>query len=211
MESILFRLKYIATSVGADGEPSIIFRQVEPEQLSVGLRPISDDEYRNAYAKSDLMCVALLKRKPTRAIKRWLSDPSDSIPAGFKEFSDSAFGCLDDAVVRALRLLRWRVGLRNERHPIRWFHAFQWSSDSEVWHVVPDSVRLQINVGLPFNKISEEIVESTTELWLSNLDEPLAHELFQEAWSQQNNNSKSSLVLCHVEIIGYSLRSFIRA
>jgi len=211
MESILFRLKYIAKSVGADGEPSIIFRQVEPEQLSVELRPISDDEYRNAYAKSDLMCVALLKRKPTRAIKRWLSDPSDSIPAGFKEFSDSAFGCLDDAVVRALRLLRWRVGLRNERHPIRWFHAFQWSSDSEVWHVVPDSVRLQINVGLPFNKISEEIVESTTELWLSNLDEPLAHELFQEAWSQQNNNSKSSLVLCHVEIIGYSLRSFIRA
>ena len=27
------------------------------------------------------------------------------------------------------------------------------------------------------------------------MDEPLAHELFQEAWSQQNNNSKSSLVI----------------
>jgi hypothetical protein len=110
MESIPFRLKYIAKSVGADGEPSIIFRQVEPEQLSVELWPISDDEYRNAYTKSDLMCVALLKRKPIRAIKLWLSDPSDPIPAGFKEFSDSAFDCLDDAVARALR---WLLATKN--------------------------------------------------------------------------------------------------
>lgn len=195
MESIFFRLKYIAKSVGLDGEPPIIFRQVEPEELSVELRPISDDEYRHAYAKSDLMCVAFVKRKPTRAIQRWLSDPSDPIPAGFREFSDSAFDCLADAVVRALKLLRWRVGLRNERNPIRWFHAFQWSSNSEAWHAVPDAVRLRIDVGLPVSKISNKIVESTTELWLRHLDEPLAHELFQEAWGQQNDNPKSSLVI----------------
>src|SRR6185295_7224085 len=43
-----------------------------------------------------------------------------------------------------------------------------------------------------------EVVESIVELWNSDAEEPLAHELFQEAWSQhtsQHNNPRSALVM----------------
>ena len=197
MEPVRFRTKPIARSLGTDLPQPIILTLGEP-QLSVELRPVLDDERDNQYAKTDLMCVGLLKQRPPRAIRTWLGNPCDPLPPAFQAFQRAAYGCLSDAVMRLLRLLRWRIGERSERNPVRRVLAFEWSADGETWQEVPDWYSLGICFGLPIDSVFDYdgIVGTVDDLWQENQDEPLAHELFQEAWSQQYSNPRSSLVVC---------------
>lgn len=186
---------------GASCDRAILLERDAPERLSVELRPMTADErtvLNQGVEGADTICVGILRPTLTRAIRTWLSDPTKPQPAGFTEFSDSAYTSLRIAVERALRVLRWRVGLRGAgREPILGFRLFEWSADGHAWHLLYDNslARIVMTVGLPYSQISQEIVGSTKELWLNDVDEPPAHELFQEAWDLQESNPRSSLVI----------------
>lgn len=78
---------------------------------------------------------------------------------------------------------------------MKYHHSFDWSLDGEQWHSVPGLIHLEMRPGFAFDKLTKQGIASTVELWSSGADEPIAHELFQEAWSQINQNPRSSLVV----------------
>jgi hypothetical protein len=192
---VAFRLKYIARDIGLDHDLSIPFQAEANDAVTVELRRISDAELDKRGSRGDLLCTAELRKETTRKIRQWLESPTESLPAGFAEFGDDAFHRLAEAIIKTLRLLRWRTGHRSTRDPIKMFYSFEWSTNNGIWVPVPDSVRLESDVGIPQEKVTEEIVTHLQDLWRNNVVEPLAHELSQEAWSQRRDNPKSSLVI----------------
>jgi hypothetical protein len=194
---VTFRLIYIAKNVGLDGERSIQF-QSETDDLDnakIDISHIIEIEKYKGSNPGDLLCIAQLRKKPTRKISLWLENPIGSSPTGFKEFADDASQSLSKAITTALQLLRWRIGYRSERNPIRFFHSFQWSINNNTWKTVPNYIHLEFVEGGIYDKVTDEVVTTLNDLWHNNVQEPLDHELFQEAWSQRSNNPKSALVI----------------
>ena len=189
-----FRLKYLVHGVGFDA-PSIEFEEAPQNAVTVRLDRIADSGLYESAKPDDFLCTAVLKKIPTRKIREWLNSPADLSPSGFTEFSDDAFDTLNTAVVATLRLVRWRIGYRRSRDPIKFFHSFEWSTNNNDWTAVQDSLSLEFDVGIPFSQTGAEVIASLKDLRLNNIAEPLAHELFQEAWSQREENHKSSLVI----------------
>ena len=189
-----FRVKYVTHSVGFDG-PSIEFEEASQDAVAVRLDRIADSDLYEGTHVGDFICTATLRKIPTRKITQWLDSPTDPLPPGFKEFTDEAFNTLATAVVATLRLLRWRIGYRHSRDPIKFLHSFEWSTNKNDWIAVSDPPSFELVFGIPYSQTSAEVVSSLHALRQKNIAEPLAHELFQEAWSQREDNPKSSLVI----------------
>ena len=117
------------------------------------------------------------------------------MPSGFPDFVEEAHKALSYAAVRAVKLWRWRIGYRSDQNPIRRFKSFEWSIDGEDWKPAPVGIELGLRAGIPRSKITDELVESILSLSQSDIEEPLAHELFQEAWGQRDANPRSALVM----------------
>ncbi len=192
---VSFRLKYIANDVGFNDSRSIQLRADAHDAVTIELHHVTDTEIDKHCKRGDLLCTAELQKNPTRKISQWLENSTETLPAGFAEFADDAFHTLAEAIITLLQLLRWRIGHGNARNPVRSFHSFMWSTDNVTWKPVPDSTHVEFDIGIPRERATDELVASVHDLWRNNVVEPLAHELFQEAWSQRKANLKSSLVI----------------
>lgn len=193
---VSFRLKYIANDIGFDADYSIQLQAEAHDAATIELHRVTDIEIDKRCKHGDLLCTAELRKEPTRKISQWLENPTEPLPVGFTEFADDAFDTLAAAIITILQLLRWRIGYRNARNPVRLFHSFMWSTDNVTWKLVPDSIHAEFDFGIPYyQRVPDEVIASLHDLWRNNIGEPLAHELFQEAWSQRQENPKSSLVI----------------
>lgn len=190
-----FRLKYTAKSFGPNINRLIRFPEEGPYFVSVEIGPLLDDELDSHAVRGDLSCIAEMHSEPTRRIAQWLEGPRRSVPKGFTEFAVEAYDRLSISVIRALKLLRWRVGFRGEPNPIKYLRSFEWSADGENWNPITPGIQLRMEAGFPTPKVTDEaIMKSVVDLWRGNISEPLSHELFQEAWGQHLENPRSAIV-----------------
>lgn len=191
---IWFRLQYIAENFGLEEGRILNFQDETHNGASIELTPIVDKELYRGSKKGDILCTGLLNRKPTRQISQWLQHLDATLPNGFEEFATDSANKLNDSITMLLKLLRWRIGKRKSRNPIRYHHSFMWSENGNEWKStgIPLQFRFQAEI---YRTVDDEIVSSVNEFWHMNIGEPLAHELFQEAWSQISNNPKSALVI----------------
>jgi hypothetical protein len=195
---IYFRLRLVAKPLNIDSEDVISFTMMRPEPISVELRRLADAELGEHYRKGDVLCTAALQKMPTRKISLWVAKPEGPLPAGFSDFTHEAHHALSDAAVHALKLWRWRMGYPTEPNPVRFLKSFEWSGNRNDWTPIPNVFKLNISFDFPIRKdpkVTEDIVKSLKSLSLDNTQEPLGHELFQEAWSQRDDNPRSSLVM----------------
>lgn len=98
-------------------------------------------------------------------------------------------------ILRTLRLLRWRTKSPGRPYPIRAIVGFMWSLDGVEWKYVADymSLRLRQLENPPI--LTDEAVEFVRTEIPGELDEPLGHELLREAWTNQETNLRSAIVL----------------
>ena len=191
-----FRLNYIVKPLGIDDDNVIRFEMKKPELVSVELRRLADAEMNKNYVKGDMVCMAVLQKKPTRNIRLWLAHPEMPQPPGFTDFAQETHNALSGAVVRAVKLWRWRIGYRSDQHPIRFWKSFEWSVNGNDWNPAPMGIQLHLSAGIPIpKKITDELIESILRLSQGDTEEPFAHELFQEAWSQRLDNPRSAVVM----------------
>jgi hypothetical protein len=195
---IHFRLRLVANLLSIDSEDVISFTMIKPEPVSVELRRLADAELGEHYRKGDVICTAALQKTPTRKSSLLVAKSEGPLPAGFSDFTHEAHHALSDAAVHALKLWRWRMGYPTEPNPVRFLKSFEWSGNSNDW--TPIRNVFKPNMSFDFSvrketKVTEDIVESLKSLSLDNAQEPLSHELFQEAWSQRDDNPRSSLVM----------------
>lgn len=198
--TIRFRSRYIARDLGFQPGFLIRFDPKAPGTPSLELRRITETGETRITERAepgDILCVAELEKTPTRKIREWIENGSEEVPNGFKDFADNAFSELAVAVRKTLQLIQWRTGHRSVPNPIRWSPLFEWSADGQTW------LQISVPIGhLPMifrfgadKTFSDEVVDSLKVMWKISDQEPLAHNLFQEAWSQVHTNPRSSLVI----------------
>jgi hypothetical protein len=117
--------------------------------------------------------------------------PKDELDKVYEE-ADKFIMPLRASSLRLVRLLRWRAGLDFQALSVNRDYL---SLDGISWLSlsVARSQRFDIVQILP--AMSEEIANDIVEQYEMGGDEPLAHQLFHDAWSLRHTNPRASLVV----------------
>lgn len=121
------------------------------------------------------------------------SSSCPSLPDKLGVFVTSVQTELLEAAKKTVSLLRWRCDIQGPHNPYG-ISAFEWSTDDSAWYSVPTGTisHLQVSQDL---QVDRRVVSAVQTLATRCLSEPIAHELFREAWSQCYRNNRSALVI----------------
>lgn len=105
---------------------------------------------------------------------------------------NTLYNCLK----RALRTLMWRRGIRFDYTFGSYRNAY-WSINSEQWNSFSVVARLKIVPGMPWStkQVSSEVISEVSGFVERGEDEPLAHQVLREAWTEKSRSTRSALVL----------------
>jgi hypothetical protein len=117
--------------------------------------------------------------------------PKDEVNAVYEE-ADRFITPLRASTLRLVRLLRWRAGLDFQTLTINRDYL-SLDGKSWLWFSVARSMRLDLVQIVP--ALSEESTKEIIEQYEMNGDEPLAHQLFNDAWNLRYTNPRASLVV----------------
>ena len=117
----------------------------------------------------------------------------DILPNPMKSFIEQVSQDLRNYIVDTFKLLRWRDNISGRHNPFASRGAY-WSFDGLEWRNLPSQLMMYPSApkgiaGSP--KLCEEVIS----LYQNGVREPLAHELFREAYEQRHSNLRSSLIL----------------
>jgi hypothetical protein len=103
---------------------------------------------------------------------------------------------LSDVLTRSFNALRWRLGVAGNHSPLRLYpDLWGWSEDREMWN----RFRFHYSYSFPQaeggSDITADVVDWIAQTIKVGADEPLAHQLFREAWEQRDINPRSALVI----------------
>jgi hypothetical protein len=119
--------------------------------------------------------------------------PAYLMPETFQDFASKLSAELHGAANDALGVLRWRSRTLGTRRPFS-TQIVMWSLDGERWHTLPTDLYLSV-VDASRLHVSEGAASELQALLDEEELEPLAHELFREAWSERSTNPRSSLLI----------------
>jgi hypothetical protein len=94
--------------------------------------------------------------------------------------------------LRLARLLRWRAGLDFQALTINQDHL---SLDGNTWLALSAARSATLSIVQIFPAMSEEITKEIIQQYEAGGDEPLAHQLFNDAWNLRQTNPRASLVV----------------
>lgn len=119
--------------------------------------------------------------------------PLAVMPEFFRGFAEQLSAELHTAADTAVGVLRWRSRTLGPRRPYA-SRGIHWSLDGIKWRPMPSSTYVEVQ-DTAHLEISEAAARELQELLDANESEPLAHELFREAWDQRTSNPRSSLLI----------------
>lgn len=123
------------------------------------------------------------------------STPSISLfPDDFQEYYRQVLHELTDTIKNAVKVIRWRLNLRGAHYPTESTLGMLWSLNGRKWHKMPFDIIVDFAVEL-HPRFEGQQYEDAKELIRKQHYEPLAHELFLEAWELRSTNPRSSLII----------------
>jgi hypothetical protein len=117
--------------------------------------------------------------------------PKDEVNGVYEEV-DKFLTPLRASSLRLVRLLRWRAGLDFQALAINRDYL---SLDGSSWLSLSAARSMTFDIVQIFPAMSEEITKDIIDQYETNGDEPLAHQLFNEAWNLRRTNPRASLVV----------------
>ena len=121
------------------------------------------------------------------------NDPSPRL----YDYLRAAGAPLNNYLIRTIRLLMWRRGMRVD-YSLSPYRTMFWSMDGEQWKPLPVRITGFVgHVGIPWRQgpVPSEVIADVSTLVERGDDEPLAHQLMREAWVQKNASPRSALVI----------------
>jgi hypothetical protein len=121
------------------------------------------------------------------------------MPGPFEEFWSDMLSSMRDRAAQVISALRWRLNRPQGANPVSqnpFFTAF--SLDDETWHDMPTMGHGLLVHDQDLITFTPALAADVRQALESQSQEPIAHELFREAWAVRFGNLKSSL------LIGYS-------
>jgi hypothetical protein len=117
--------------------------------------------------------------------------PKDEVN-GVYEDVDRFLTPLRASSLRLVRVLRWRAGLDFQALAINQDYL---SLDGNSWLSLSAARSVTLNIVQIFPAMSEEITKEIIDQYETSGDEPLAHQLFNDAWNLRYTNPRASLVI----------------
>jgi hypothetical protein len=109
-------------------------------------------------------------------------------------FGDQVWRELDDSILSVLQTLRWRLNTNGGHNPISSTLGLSRSTDRMVWVPVPGTVTMLVG-DYSSPDVSPAMQYEIAAMISSGDREPLAQNLFREAWHLEDRNPRSSLLL----------------
>lgn len=117
--------------------------------------------------------------------------PKDYVARVYEE-ADRFLAPLRSGNLRMARLLRWRAGLDFQAIGINQDYL---SLDGNTWLALSVARSATFTLVQIFPAMSEEITKEIIQQYEAGGDEPLAHQLFNDAWNLRHTNPRASLVV----------------
>jgi hypothetical protein len=187
-----FQLRYITADFDfGDAQISIVDNVKEMHFL---LRKRVRDDAASPVEVDDGVVIVTCEREVPDALS---SDAASGKPVttSVREVADARHGMYDH-MMRMLRLVRWRANSKSRPNQLRGLPDLSWSFDGSQWQPV---VRIAVSGVWAFGSVPTRWTSEAEEFMRKEssnaLDEPLGHELLREAWANQGENPRSSVVL----------------
>jgi len=136
--------------------------------------------------------------------------PLRFLPDNIQEFVGQVVGEHGETANRTVDVLRWRAARLGPLNPIS-SSVFYWSLDEKNWHSFPSRVQTTFNIGPAAVPISTQLRSEIQALINLEADEPLAHELFREAWAQLGSPNLRSALIIGVAALEVGVKEFVSA
>jgi hypothetical protein len=189
---MLFRVEYTLRDLDIAENETLEFSEDSPQTRLVIRRPSKDE---NPRLKEEECVGAIQTEEPVTEKVRPQFDLGEPGTQAVLDIGSRVFFRIQDFVIRAVGVMRWRRGITGHLNFIVSTQGMQCSDNGQDWKYVPGSIRLMILIKKGRSKITEEILSSVRELFHDGKNEPLGHELFLEAWEQRNEVPRSSLMI----------------
>ena len=117
--------------------------------------------------------------------------PKDEVGRVYEE-ADKFIAPLRASSLRLVRLLRWRAGLDFQSLTMNQDYL---SLDGNSWLSLSAARSATLSIVQILPALSEEIAKELIDQYETGGDEPLAHQLFSDAWNLRYTNPRASLVV----------------
>lgn len=131
--------------------------------------------------------------------KQIIVPPLNHLPQSFISFANQIEVELKEAISIAVKNIRWVCNIDLPHSPIS-HKSFSFSFDEKIWYPMPTSISIRISFPSLKNKIERDENKTINKNLVKNIDEPIHHSLFREAWELKSFNHRSSLLLAITSI-----------
>ena len=112
------------------------------------------------------------------------------MPQSFRDFVDALSKEMNSAAADAVGVLRWRTRTLGLRQPFA-SSGMRWRfRDTDDWQMLPRETYVTVHSSARL-ELSEGAASELQDLLSRHELEPLAHELFREAWGERQDNPEA--------------------
>jgi hypothetical protein len=134
--------------------------------------------------------------------------PQSGLPEAMNSFIEQIRKDLVHAISRSCLVLRWRYSLWGPHDPLRSIGSGpEWSLDGSTWHPLPANAEPRFHE-VPYIYPAASVASEVQAMLDTGQDEPIAHQVFREAWDHRFSNRRSALVIA-VAALELGIEAFI--
>jgi hypothetical protein len=164
-------------------------------------RPVVVHFTRDEHDPDAAVCAATCVAEIDTTIATKLASPFKDEIAALGSLSSPELSTLDDILMDLRTLLRSTIDLFRWRHgladgPINVAQNAFYSGDGSGWLKVSLARSIHLGVGMAFKKSLKDVPpEEIVRMVESGDQEPVAHQLFREAWELRSSNPRSAIAI----------------
>jgi hypothetical protein len=177
------------------GAIAVARTQIEPnDSIARGFAALADYRVPEGVPPSSLLNWRRFQDAAGR-LKPGTVYPQSGLPQAMNSFIEQVRKDLLHAIRRSCLALRWRYSLWGPHDPLRPIGVGpEWSLDGSTWHPLPANPTVRVDAA-PDASSAVPVTSELQALLDTGQDEPIAHQVFREAWDSRLINGRSALVI----------------
>jgi hypothetical protein len=184
-------------------EGAIEFTRTNPTAMSIRLEHRGRPDTSTGRTVAGSICIASMVIDIDDAAKAEIARCINSGEINVEKIGhatlkllDEKFGTLEVQEEAAFKIYRWRHGILGPVDSFAETTGF-YSEDGEHWarFAVHRVAGIRIEVGAATLALRADDIKGLSEMMERNVEEPLGHQLFREAWTQRVSNPRSALAI----------------
>jgi hypothetical protein len=206
--SVVIEMPEVHGLHGQGGAVAVARTQLEPnDAVARGFAALADFRLPEGIPQSSLLNWRRFQDASGR-LKPGMVYPQSGLPQAMSSFIEQVRKDLVQAIWRSSLALRWRYALMGPHNLLRPIGAgAEWSLDGSTWHPLPANPDTRFHP-VPDVAPTASVAAEVQALLDAGQDEPLAHQVFREAFDSRFGSRRSALVIA-VAALEVGIKAFV--